>query len=88
MSIAENYAMDRLLEPFSRCLNREAAERILQFQVDQDVQTRIDELAERANEGALTPEERSEYQDYVDAADMIAIFKLKARRLLQSSGGS
>jgi hypothetical protein len=88
MSIAENIAMDRLLEPFSHCLNREAAARIVQFQVDEGVQSRIDELAERANEGALTPEERSEYQDYVDAADVIAIFKLKARRLLQASDGS
>jgi hypothetical protein len=30
-------------------------------------------------------EERAEYQGYVDAADMIAIFKAKARHILNAS---
>ena len=45
-------------------------------------------LAERANEDSLTPDERTEYQDYVDAADLIGFFKLKARRLLQGGNSS
>ena len=88
MSIAENSALDRLLGPFSDCLNREAAERIVQFRIDDAVQARADELAERANEDSLTPDERTEYQDYVDAADLIGFFKLKARRLLQGGNSS
>jgi hypothetical protein len=43
-------------------------------------------LAERANEGELTPEERDEYSSYVEAADVLAIFKLKVRRRLDSNG--
>jgi hypothetical protein len=88
MSIAENSALDRVLGPFSDCLNREAAERVLDFQIDKAVQARVDELAERANEGLLTSDERSEYQSYVDAADLISLFKLKARRLLEAADGS
>jgi hypothetical protein len=88
MSMAENSALERMLEPLCACLNREAAERIVQFQVDDAIQARVDELAQRANEGLLTRDERSEYQGYVDAADMIAIFKLKAKRLLQAGNGS
>jgi hypothetical protein len=88
MSIAENSALDRMLEPFSHCLNREAAERIVRFQIEPGVQSRVEELAQRANEGLLTPAERSEYQSYVDAADMITLFKLKAKRLLQADNGS
>ena len=42
----------------------------------------------RANEGSLTPEERTEYLSYVEAADMVAIFKLKARRQLQGDSTS
>jgi hypothetical protein len=88
MSIAENSAMDRVLRPLSECLTREAAARVLEFQIDDSVQARVRELAELANEGALTAEERSEYQSYIDAADMVTLFKLKARRLLESSNGS
>jgi hypothetical protein len=35
---------------------------------------------------AFTPEERSEYLSYVEAADLLAIFKLKARRQLETDG--
>ena len=46
------------------------------------VQARVDVLAERANEGLLTPEERAEYEAYINADDFIAILKMKARRQL------
>jgi hypothetical protein len=38
------------------------------------------------NEGELSPEERDEYLSYVDAADLLSIFKLKAKRRLESNG--
>jgi hypothetical protein len=38
-----------------------------------------------ANEGALTPDERAEYEALVNAADFIAILKLKARRQLDQN---
>jgi hypothetical protein len=44
-----------------------------------------DYLAERANEGLLTPDERAEYEAYINTADIIAILKLKARRYLAES---
>ena len=53
--------LDGLLEPFSRCLDTESAQRVTEFRVDPAVQARIDLLAERANDGVLTDEERSEY---------------------------
>jgi hypothetical protein len=39
-------------------------------------------LGERANEGNLNAAERSEYEALINAADFIAILKLKARRHL------
>jgi hypothetical protein len=39
-------------------------------------------LGQRANEGNLDSSERSEYEALIDAADFIAILKLKARRRL------
>jgi len=41
-------------------------------------------LAERANEGLLSDDERAEYEAFINAADFISILKLKARRNLES----
>ena len=76
--------LDQLLDPFTDCLNAESARRVAEFQVASSVQEKSIELAEKANEGMLTPAERSDYEALVNAADLIAILKLKARRLLTS----
>ena len=44
-------------------------------------------LAEQANEGLLTDGERADYEAIVNAADFIAILKLKAQRHLKPNGG-
>jgi hypothetical protein len=41
-------------------------------------------LAERANEGLLTNDERAEYEALINAAEFISILKRKARRHLDS----
>jgi hypothetical protein len=78
-------ALDGLLESLSRCLDTESARRVAHFRLDQRVQERVDMLAERANEGLLTPEERDEYEAFVNASDLIAILQLKAMRTLDSN---
>ncbi len=47
-----------------------------------EVQARIDELADKSNEGELTDPERAEYLAYVDAIDVISILQAKARSVL------
>ncbi|MGD0296244.1 MAG: hypothetical protein ABSE86_03955 [Bryobacteraceae bacterium] len=74
--------LDSLLEPLSLCLDAESARRLVAFRVDQPMQARIEMLGERANEGNLNASERSEYEALINAADFIAILKLKARRHL------
>ena len=66
-----------------RCLDAESARRIVELRVSPPVQQRIDTLAERANEGALTSDEAEEYEAVVNAADFISILKLKARQHLR-----
>ena len=56
-----------------------------EFRVAPVVQERIDILAERANEGLLTEDERAEYEAIINAADFISMLKLKARRNLKSN---
>ena len=77
--------LDGLLDPLSRCLDTESARRVVELRIASPVQERIDALAERANEGELTDEERSEYEALINAADFISILKLKARQHLGSN---
>ena len=48
--------------------------------LDAQTQSRLDELAEKANSGHLTEEERSEYEEYVDGMDLVGILKSKCAR--------
>ena len=57
------------------------------FRVDPKIRARVDMLAERANEGLLTAEERSEYEVLINAADVITILKLESRRHRASDDG-
>ena len=74
--------LDGLLEPLSLCLDAESARRLVAFQIDPQVLARIEVLGERANEGHITADERSEYEALINAADFIAILRLKAKRHL------
>ncbi len=78
--------MDRVLEPLAACLNEEAARGILDHRIDPEIQARVEILAERANEGELTPDESDEYLSFVEAGDLLAIFRLKARQHLEENG--
>jgi len=50
-------------------------------------QDRIDELAEKCNEGTLSDEERAEYTDYVQAIHFLGIVQAKARAVLARDSG-
>lgn len=77
-------ALDRILEPVSRCLTRDVAKELVQLRADPETQARIDELADKCTEGELSDAERAEYETYVRAIDFITMLQLKARSLLES----
>ena len=79
--------LDSLLDTFSRCFDTESARRVAEFRVHAGVQARISVLAERANDGVLSEEERAEYESLINAADLISILKLKAERRLKADRG-
>ena len=76
--------LDRLLEPFAVCLTPEVAAKVANLRADEAMQQRIDFLADRANEGQLTPAEREEYVAYLHAIDVIAVLQAKARAQLRN----
>jgi hypothetical protein len=84
MDVSAASGLDGLLEPLSRCLDAESARRLVESQIAAPVQEQIDALAERANDGALSEDERLEYEALINAADFISILKLKARKQLDS----
>jgi hypothetical protein len=72
-----------LLAPFADCFSPEGAAKIADLKAEPEVQARIDYLAERANEGLLTDDERDEYDGYLSAIDVIAVLQAKARAQLR-----
>ena len=77
--------LDRLLEPIAGCLSPDVAAKVADLRADDAIQERIDYLAQRANEGLLTGEEREEYAGYLHAIDVITVLQAKARSLSRKS---
>ena len=83
--MSETRLLDDLLDPFALCLDPATAQRVVASRISPTVQQTVDALAERANEGTLTKEERAEYEALTNAADFIGILRLKARRGLDAN---
>jgi hypothetical protein len=82
MSLASADPLDRVLDPFARCLTPDVARRIESVEMDAVTRQHLDELAAKANEGTLSEAERAEYEMYVDAIDFVGVLQAKARILL------
>jgi hypothetical protein len=74
--------LERMLAPVSDSLNEEAARQLLSLKADRAVQIHVAKLAEKCNEGLLTPEEQAEYESLVTADSVISILEARARFLL------
>ena len=57
-------------------------------QADAETQARVDDLADKANEGTLSDQEKAEYRQLVEAFDIITILQAKARSLLDKQPSS
>jgi hypothetical protein len=58
------------------------AQQTAALRADPLTQARIDELATKCNEGALTEAEQREYEAYVEALEFIGLLQAKARAIL------
>ena len=80
--------LERLVEPVVRTLTPEVARALVELRADPELQARMDELAEKCNEGRLTPDEREEYETSIRFGNFLAILQAKARRLLTGRAGA
>ena len=72
----------KILDPVAQCFTPEVAKRVAELRADPAVEARIEELAEKCNEGTMTPEEMAEYDAYIHAMDVVAVLQKKARTLI------
>jgi hypothetical protein len=76
--------LDRLVEPVVRTFTPEVARALIKLRADRQLQARMDELAEKCNEGKLTSDEREEYETSIRFANYLTLLQAKARKLLKA----
>lgn len=86
--MSTNSVIDRLMEPVGKCFTPEVARRLVSLRAESDVQARVDDLADKANSGTLTDEERSEYEQYVSFSQFVTLLQIQARNLLDHPSGT
>jgi hypothetical protein len=85
MSTVEAQILTRVIAPEDSAMDKKAAEAILEMGFKSDDKERMEELAEKARQGTLTPDERTEADSYERVAYFISLLKSKARRSLAST---
>ena len=78
-------ALDQLLDPDAGWLTPIGAQRLVDWKVSEELRTRVEDLGQKANCGALTAEEDAEYRAYLDDAELISLMQAKARRLYRTN---
>jgi len=79
--------IDQLIEPVGRCLTAEVAERLVSLRANPELQLEVDRLADKANRGTLTEDERTQYEQYVSFSQFVTLLQIEARDLLDSRSG-
>jgi hypothetical protein len=78
--------LDRFLDPVMSCFTPQVAKKLVELRLDPELTARIEYLANRANEGTISPDEHEEYKDYIEGGDVVALLQAKARRFLMQHG--
>lgn len=76
--------LDQVIEPFADCMSREVAQRLVAVRADEATQARLDALAEKANFGTLTDEEKADYDRLLATIHFVSLLQARARKLLKS----
>ncbi|WP_395746449.1 hypothetical protein [Prosthecobacter sp.] len=76
--------LEQALDPSEPIFTVEGARRLVNMPPNAEKLSRMEELADKANEGGLTPNERSEYEGLIYAGKLMSILRLKAGAFLQN----
>jgi hypothetical protein len=75
--------IDRVLDPLMDCFTPEVARKVVDLRADAETQARLDNMAQKANEGHLSPEEGAVYDRFREAFHFVTILQAKAREFLR-----
>ena len=74
--------LEALAESVAACLDASSLRAVADLELDPRTRERLDMLAEKANEGQLTPEERIEYEGFIGVSEFLGLTQLRARARL------
>jgi hypothetical protein len=77
-------AMESMLASVAETLDANALRALVEMRSSVEAAERMDWLAERANEGLLTEEERHEYHSAISFGNFLGLLQSKARLKLKS----
>ena len=80
---SEAAILGRIIRPETGSWTKDAAESILRFNFPASDIDRMNDLAAKAREGSLTPEEEAELQNYRDVGRLLELLQSKARLSLK-----
>ena len=80
-SLSSPGLLEALAESVAACLDAPSLRAIANMELDSRTRTRLDELAEKANEGQLSADERVEYHSFIGVSEFLGLAQLRARAL-------
>ena len=84
MSTSPPSALSELIDQLVDCFTPDVAQRVAALRASPEVQAKLDDLADRCNEGTLSAEERERYEYYVRGINLITLLQAKCRSMLKS----
>lgn len=77
-------SLDALMSPVANCLDANALRSVAELRASPESSERMEWLAERANDGLLTADERAEYESCILFANFLGVLQSKARKKLEA----
>ncbi len=74
--------LEQALDPSAPIFTEEGARRLVDMPPNPERLSRMEILAEKANEGALSDAERGEYESLVCTAKLLSILRMKAEAFI------
>jgi hypothetical protein len=84
-SMSADSITESVLTPLTRSLTPDAARETLAFALDEQTKSRVALLAAKCLDDQLSEDERAEYASLVEACDLVALLKSKARQVLEAT---
>jgi len=75
----ETAIWERVIKPGDADLSQDVAQFILHLDFREEDHERMEELAQKSNDGTLTADERAELENYVRVGNVMALMQSKAR---------